>query len=388
MSALGYGCMRLPRNGMNFKQEACEKLLIQAIEAGVNYFDTAYIYGRNEVMLGKFLAKGWRSKVKLATKLPHFMVKSEADFDKLLNSQLDRLQTDYIDYYMVHMLPDMGVFHKLLELGFVEWVQEKKRGGQIINLGFSFHGAGGQFIQLVDAYDWDFCMIQYNYLDEYNQAGTAGLKHAAAKGLPVMVMEPLRGGKLAGSLPMEAVQLFEEAKPRQSPAQWALRWVWNHPEVTLLLSGMNDEKQLEENLQTVEDALPDTMDSQALQVIDQARAIIQSQTKVPCTACGYCMPCPAGVDIPACFASYNDKYALKHKRHWMYHMQNTGAASLYPAHASLCKNCGVCMKHCPQAIDIPAMLGQVRKEVETPFFNLACAVTKRVMGGKNRHQNI
>ncbi len=382
LSLLGFGCMRLPRNGTAIDEAASEKLFIHAIEQGVNYFDTAYVYPGSEVALGKFLAKGWRNKVFLATKLPHFLVKSAGDIDKYFNKQLERLQTNYIDYYLIHMISDMAILNKLLALGLKDWVDRRKKEGKIKRIGFSFHGAPAQFKLIIDAFDWDFCMIQYNYLDEHNQAGTAGLQYAAGKGIGVLIMEPLRGGKLVKGLPPDACTLFEKAEPGYTPAQWALRWVMNHPEVMTVLSGMNSMEQLKQNLIVAENTKPDSMSPDELVVIEKAKAILMRDIKIPCTACGYCMPCPAGVDIPACFSSYNEKYTLKQKFAWMYYMQNVGGATHYPAKASLCKNCGKCVKHCPQSIDIPHELAKVTSEFETPLFKLASAVMRMIMGGK------
>ncbi len=382
LSVLGFGCMRFPRANGKIDQEETEKLLIHAIENGVNYLDTAYVYGKSEHALGEFFKKGWRSRVKLATKLPHYLVRTYADMDKLFNAQLQRLQTDYIDYYLIHMVPDIGVLKKLMDLGLKKWIAEKKASGQIKNIGFSFHGIAGQFKLLIDAYDWDFCQIQYNYLDENFQAGVSGLEYAASKGLPVIIMEPVRGGKLAVNLPPEVEEIFRNAKPQLSPAQWALKFVFNRPEATVTLSGMSNMQQLKENIAVADSTPAGSLSDSALETIYRARDIIMKNTKVPCTGCAYCMPCPAGVDIPACFRVYNRKYALNNKRAWMDYLQDTGAITHYPAVASKCVSCGKCKKLCPQMIDIPTELGLVAKEFETPVFKLAAFVGRKLMGGK------
>ena len=369
ISALAYGCMRLPGD-----EKLADRLIARAIEAGVNYMDTAYIYSGNEALLGRILAKdGRRDKVRVATKLPHFQVKKRADIDRIFATQLERLRTDRVDYYLMHMLSDPADWKRLCELGLLDWAEQEQKRGRIVNLGFSFHGRQQAFIDLVDAHDWAFAMIQYNYLDERNQAGAAGLKHAAAKGLPVMVMEPLRGGKLAKP-PKEAAELFARANADRSPAEWALRWVWNHPETLTALSGMNTEAILEENLRVASQAEPGALSAADLALIEQAKAIIQGSIRVPCTACGYCMPCPLGVDIPACFSAYNDmgvegrlqarvQYALRAGNH----------------NASKCTRCGICEPLCPQAIPIREALAEARKALEGFPYRPARFVVKKIM---------
>ena len=384
LSVLGFGGMRFPTKRNAIDEERTEAMIVHAIEEGVNYFDTAYIYhmGKSEGMFGKVLAKGYRESVKIATKMPHYLVKKEADLERIFNKQCERLQTDYIDYYLIHMLSDMGTWESLKALGIEEWIAEKKKNGQIINIGFSFHGVKDQFIQLIDAYDWEFCQIQYNYLDENNQAGTDGLRYAALKELPVIVMEPLRGGKLVNNLPTEVEDLWKNAEPKRSAAEWGLRWVWNHPEVTVVLSGMSTEEQLEENLRIASDVLPESFSKKELALFDKAQEIMRRDIKVDCTACGYCMPCPSGVDIPGCFSLYNEKYALGNKGIKMNYMQNTGAMTAYPANASLCIQCGKCEQHCPQSIPIREKLKEVAKEMEGPFFKPLTKIGKMILKSK------
>ena len=296
LSILGFGCMRYPKKGSSIDVARTEALIISAIENGVNYFDTAYVYmrGKSESILGDVLAKGYRDRVKIATKIPPFLVKKNADLDKIFLTELERLKTDRIDYYLIHMLSDVEMWERLKGLGILEWIEEKKKSGQIINIGFSYHGGPQGFVKIIDSFDWDFCQIQYNYLDEYNQAGKSGLMHAASKGIPVMIMEPLRGGKIVDGLPKEVRHLWENATPKRSVAEWALRWVWNHPEVTLLLSGMNAESQLEENVRIASDVSENSLSQEELKLFDEAKQILSEKMKVNCTACGYCMPCPYG----------------------------------------------------------------------------------------------
>lgn len=239
LSILGFGCMRFPRNLDKIDMAKTEKLITAAVDKGINYFDTAYIYGGSEKALGEVLHKNQlRENVYIATKLPLAKCKSYEDFDKLFNEQLRRLRTDYFDYYFMHNLSDTKMWQKLCDMGIEDWIEKKKESRQVRQVGFSFHGAQKEFLALLDLYEWDFCQIQYNYINTDHQAGTAGLKRAAQKGLPVIIMEPLLGGALANSLPKKVQALFEKANHSRSPVEWALRWLWNQPEVTVVLSGI------------------------------------------------------------------------------------------------------------------------------------------------------
>lgn len=380
LSALGFGCMRLPAD-----ERRAIALLRTAIDQGVNYFDTAYIYqaGRSEVVLGKALADGYRQRVKIATKLPPFMVNKLENAERILASELSRLQTDYIDYYLLHMLSGRAVFDRLVGLGVLDWLEGLRDQGVIRNIGFSFHGSAEDFAELVQAYPWDFCQIQYNYLDEHNQAGTAGLALAASLGLPVIVMEPLRGGKLVTHLPAEVKQAFAAADSSRSPAEWALRWVWNHPEVTVVLSGMNDEEQLVENLRIASEVLPQGLTGAELQVFERVKSVLLQKTKIPCTGCGYCLPCPFGVDIPGCFTHYNEKYLLGDRSARWHYLQQLGVFPTRPANASLCQRCGKCEQHCPQAIPIRQQLQLVSREMEGVFYRPLVRIARRVMKVKD-----
>lgn len=382
LSILGFGCMRLPKKGNAIDLEEAEKMILSAINRGVNYFDTAYIYqnGKSEITLGKVLSKGFRDKVKIATKLPPFMVKKTSDFDKIFNTQLERLQTDHIDYYLIHMLMDVQTWDRLKSIGVIEWILEKKKIGTIRNIGFSFHGTKNSFVSIVDAYDWDFCQIQYNFIDENNQAGKSGLLYAASKGIPVIIMEPLRGGKIVFGLPKEIDDLWRQMIPSRTVADWALRWVWNHPEANVVLSGMSSQEQVDDNIRIASVAQANELSAKEIAVFDAAREIIREKTKVGCTACGYCMPCPAGVDIPACFAAYNDKY-LHHSGMGskFTYMQNTGAFGKHPAYASLCVGCRKCELHCPQSIEISQRMKEVKADMEGPFFKVMVYFGKKVM---------
>lgn len=302
ISQLAFGCMRFARDDNEVERE-----IQYAIENGVNYFDTAYGYSGSEERLGRVLAKGYRQQVSVATKMPTYLLNKVEGIGKMFDTELKRLQTDYIDYYMMHMLTNVKEWERMCNIGMLDFIKEKKASGQIRNIGFSYHGGLQDFKALVDVYDWDFCMIQFNYLDENNQAGKAGLDYAAAKGLPVMIMEPLRGSKLAGGLPKEAMAAFESAPEKRSPAEWGLRWVWNHPAVTTVLSGMNSMEMVQENIRIASDAQANSLTESELVIYDRVRQAILGKDTIPCTGCNYCMPCPKGVDIPMCFTCYNDK---------------------------------------------------------------------------------
>ena len=373
LSILGFGCMRLPHD-----EAEVTRLLRHAVDSGVNYLDTAYMYRGNEALIGKALTGGYRERVKLATKIPPYLVRKFEDFDRIFNAQLQNLKTDYIDYYMFHMLTDVKVLERMKELGFDRWYEEKHNKGQIINLGFSYHGGSSAFIELIDAYDWDFCMMQYNFFDEKNQAGRSGLEYAAGKGLPVIVMEPLRGGSLVKAMPKQVYQLWDSAYVKRSPAEWALRWVWNQPGVTLLLSGMTNMDMLEENLRIADDAEPESLTDCDLDLYEKARALIAASTKVPCTACGYCMPCPHGVDIPMCFSLLNDIPIEGKFRSWTKYLMYTGMTTKSMP-ASRCVKCGVCETHCPQSIAIRDNLDNVKRSLEGPLYKPIRLFIKKFM---------
>ncbi len=367
LSILGFGCMRLPstRTGGVDEEQAIRQIR-HAIDGGVNYLDTAPIYhlGRSEQVLGKALAGGYREKVRIATKLPHWSVFERADMDRILGGQLKTLQTDHIDYYLLHSLAGAG-FEKMRDLGVLEFLDTAKKDGRIRNAGFSFHGSLEVFKRIVDAYDWQFCQIQYNYLDEKNQAGTEDLQYAASKGLAVIIMEPLRGGNLAGRVPETVRKLWDGAPVKRSPAEWGLRWVWDHPEVTVVLSGMNNEAHIDENLRVANTALPGSLTPDERALIGRVRDEYRRLMKVGCTGCGYCMPCPAGVDIPGCFASYNAHALFPGDRAAKFqYLGHHGGLMGERSYAGLCRQCGKCAKACPQALPIPSLMKEVSREME------------------------
>jgi hypothetical protein len=387
LSVLGYGCMRLPVRLQSINEKLAEKQILYALDQGVNYFDTAAPYhnGKSEPFLGKVLAKNnCRNKMKIATKLPHWQAQSKQDMDKLLDAQLKKLKTDRIDYYLIHAL-NGELWENAKDNGVIEFMDDALKQGKIINAGFSFHGLAEDFNGIVDDYDWTFCQIQYNFLDTENQAGTAGLKYAAAKDLAVMVMEPLRGGNLAKTPPPSVQRIWARADQQKTPIAWSLGWIWNHPEVTVVLSGMNKDAHIEENLGLADQARPYAFSEQELELVAAVAAEFRTVMKVGCTGCQYCMPCPAGVNIPSCFEWYNSRHAFKDKAaKLMYLFQNGGIVTDKPSLASMCVQCEECLEKCPQDLPIPDLLRDVQEDMEGIFTKPMVWLGKRVMKVKNR----
>ena len=370
LSVLGYGCMRFTRRGGGIDLDKAERELMAAIEGGVNYLDTAYIYPGSEAAVGRILEKNnCRDRVFLATKLPQYLIKSRAGIEKTFQEELSRLRTDHIDYYLMHMITDVASWEKLERLGIREWIAEKKAKGQIRHIGFSFHGNTDMFLKVLAAYDWEFCQIQYNYMDETSQAGRRGLQAAQERGIPVMIMEPLRGGKLVNLLP-EAARARIAAHPRgYSAAEWAFQWLWDQPGVTCVLSGMNSLEMVEENLRAAGRAEAHSFTAEDCELIDALRREINGKIRVGCTGCGYCMPCPQGVDIPGSFRCLNEIAIEGRKKAEKEYWQVT-AVKKTPGSASRCIGCGKCERHCPQKIEIRKMLKEAAKELETPFYKI------------------
>lgn len=364
ISALGLGCMRFPMTMGKIDMAQAEKIIMTAIENGVNYFDTAYIYPGSEAALGEILEKnGARDRVNITTKLPHYLIRSTDGLDKLFAEEPRRLRTDHVDYYLMHMLTDVGTWERLKGLGILQWLAEKKKSGAIRQVGFSYHGNSDMFCQLVDAYDWDMCMIQYNYMDEHSQAGRRGLQYAHEKGLPVFIMEPLRGGKLVNHLPEDALRAFAAHDKHFTPAQWALRWLWNQPEVTCVLSGMNSVEMVLDNAATASSACIGDLTADDEAMLSRVVQAINAKMKVGCTGCGYCMPCPHHVDIPGTFAAYNRRYAEGKFAALREYVMGTALRKTSTA-ASNCIGCGKCETHCPQHIEIRAQLKNAEHELE------------------------
>jgi predicted aldo/keto reductase-like oxidoreductase len=334
--------------------------------------------GGSESFLGRALGDGYREKVRLATKLPLTHIKAAADMEGIFSAQINKLATDHVDYYLLHNL-HRGNWEKMKKIGVLDFLEKAKADGKIVNIGFSSHGDLDTFKELVDAYDWSVCQIQYNFLDEKNQAGTEGLKYAASKGLGVIVMEPLRGGHLAGKVPEEVQRIWNEADVKRSPAEWALRWVWNHPEVTVVLSGMNEEQHIQENLRVADRALPDSLTEKELSFIGRVESAYRMLTKAGCTGCGYCMPCPSGVNIPACFEAY-DILHMFNAKNWARMSYITHVSDLVhpePAYASLCKECKKCVEKCPQHLPIPKLMKEVTEEFDDRKMKAMVWVAKR-----------
>lgn len=367
ISILGYGCMRFTQSGGKINMEKAEAEIMEAYRAGVNYYDTAYVYPGSEAALGEILAKnGIRDKVSIATKLPHYLIKNGGSMEKYFAEQLSRLKTDYIDYYLMHMLTDVKTWERLKTLGILEWLAEKKASGAIKQIGFSYHGNADMFCRLIDVYDWDFCQIQYNYMDENTQAGRKGLLYANQKGIPVIIMEPLRGGKLVSRLPEKAVEIFSDYPIKQTPAQWAFKWLWSQPEVTCVLSGMNSLEMVRDNVATASSVKIGEVGEREEAMLKQVVQAINAKMKVGCTGCGYCMPCPHGVDIPTAFRCYNQSAMHKKISAMLEYIQIT---SLKKDATSMnnCTKCGACEKHCPQHIEIRKELQNAKKALQ-PFY--------------------
>lgn len=351
ISQLGYGCMRFTKKGNSIDLEKAEKELLRGIELGINYLDTAYIYPGSEEAVGKILEKNnLRDKVNIATKLPQYLVRTLDAVEKTFKEELSRLRTDYVDYYLMHMFTDISEWEKLKGLGIEKWIADHKADGSIKNIGFSYHGDTDMFLKILNAYDWDFCQIQYNYLDEHSQAGRRGLEAAQEKGIPVIIMEPLRGGKLV-NIPEEAKKVIKNKGREYTPAELGLRWLWNQPGVTCVLSGMNSIEMVEENARIASEAEAGHFDDTDREIIEEVKKIIKAKEKVGCTGCRYCMPCPKGVDIPGTFYYYNLMY-IEGKNSARFNFAQTTALREEPCFASQCVGCGKCEQHCPQHLPI------------------------------------
>jgi predicted aldo/keto reductase-like oxidoreductase len=359
--------MRFSRNltgAVDMKK--ARNLVARALEAGVNYFDTAWLYPGNEEALGLILEDlGCRDKVFIATKLPIALCRGAGDFDKFFNQELERLRTGCIDYYLLHMLTDTDFWARLKAMGIEEWIAAKKREGKIRQIGFSFHGNQNEFLGILDSYPWEFCQIQYNYSDENFQAGRTGLKKAAAA-MPVIIMEPLLGGKLAR--PPEAVAgIFRKADPSRSPAAWALNWIWDQEEPAVVLSGMNEVFQLEENAALAAAAAPGMLTSAERETYGRVKALFDKAFRIRCTGCHYCMPCPQGVNIPGAFSAYNTSYSMGWYIAVRSYISGIGVTAVKTGSAWNCVKCGNCEGRCPQKIPVVKALETVKRRIE-PFW--------------------
>jgi predicted aldo/keto reductase-like oxidoreductase len=353
VSALGFGCMRLPTiegDPADIDEPLATRMVRYAIDRGVNYVDTAYPYHKenSERFVGRVLQDGYREKVRLATKLPCWKVEAQEDFDRLLDEQLEKLQVEHIDFYLLHAL-NGDRWQQMRDLDVLDRAERALADGRIGHLGFSFHDDYPVFREIVDGYDgWTFCQIQYNYMDIENQAGTEGLKYAASKGLAVVIMEPLLGGRLVDP-PDPIQQVWDEAAEERKPADWALQWLWNQPEVSVVLSGMSVMQQMEENVASAEASGVGSLGAEELALFDRVRAKYQELCPIPCTKCGYCMPCPNGVDIPRNFGVYNEGIMYDKPG-----VARDGYTNWTPeeAQARQCIQCRECEEKCPQSIPI------------------------------------
>ena len=379
LSLLGYGCMRFTKKGGGIDIEKAEQELLAAYEAGVNYYDTAYAYAGSEAAIGEIFERNrLRDRVSLATKLPQYLIGSRAAIDRYFQEELSRLRTDYVDYYLMHHLTDVAMWEKLKIVGILDWIADKKRSGAIRNIGFSFHGNTDSFLRILNDYDWDICQIQYNYMDEVSQAGRDGLHAAAARGIPVVIMEPLRGGKLVNMLPAEAERIFRDSGRNWSPAEWAFRWLYDQPEVTVVLSGMNSLEMVRENCRTASEARPHQLTEADFRVLQEVSRAIRAREKVNCTGCRYCMPCPKGVDIPGTFRCYNAMY-IETKSQGRFQYAQTVGLTREPAFASQCVRCGKCETHCPQSIPIREKLAEADRALRPLPYKVGIDLARRFM---------
>lgn len=368
VSVLGFGAMRLPlldKDPAHIDETESIRMIRYGIDHGINYLDTAYPYhkGCSEALLGRALRDGYREKVRIATKLPCFIVNSAADFDRYLDEQLGRLQVNAIDFYLLHGLSG-STWTKMRDLNVLMWAQRALKDGRIGHLGFSFHDELKVFKEIVDACDyWTFCQIQYNYMDTEYQAGTAGLEYAAGKGLGVVIMEPLRGGKLAQKPPVDIAQLWNSFPEKRSPVDWALRWVWDHPEVSVALSGMSTMQQVVENVTLADHAGAGVMTGDELDLIEEVRTAYRKRKTILCSGCSYCMPCPNGVNIPRVFEHYNDGQIYENMDDARFLYNNYFGNG---KRADECTECGQCVEICPQNLEIPDLLKKVHNLMAAP----------------------
>ena len=380
ISQLGFGCMRFTRKGNSIDYEKAEKEVLLAIERGVNYLDTAYLYPGSEECVGRILEEnGLRDKINLATKLPQYFMRKPENIDKTFREELQRLRTDHVDYYLMHMFTDYGEWENLQRLGIEDWIRARKADGSIRSIGFSFHGDTELFKRILNAYDWDFCQIQYNYMDEHSQAGRRGLEAAGEKGIPVVIMEPLRGGKLV-RLPSRALKALEASGSGYSPAELGLRWLWNQPQIMCVLSGMNSIEMVEENCRIASEAEIGGFTEADMAVVETVRQVIREREKVGCTACRYCQPCPQGVDIPGIFYYYNMMYMEDKGKH-AGRMEFAYGMGLRndPNFATQCVGCGKCEQHCPQHIPIREMLKKADRDLRPLPYKIGIAVARKIM---------
>ena len=381
VSPLGFGAMRLPLKNGKIDRDKAKELIYYAIDNGVNFIDTAYLYGDSEKFLGEILQGEYKDKVKICTKLPAINVRKYEDMEKFLDEQLKRLQRDSIDYYLIHSV-DLKTINRLIKRDLFKFLDKARADGKIKHIGFSYHGAKEEFNSVVDCYDWDVVMVQYNYFDENVEASTEGIEYAASKDMGIFVMEPLKGGILAGKMPKDAENIFKNADPDKSTGQWALQWVLNNRNISCVFSGMNSMEQLEENIAVADKTTPMSMSFEELETVELVKRIMRDSLKINCSTCGYCMPCPQGVNIPVCLKIYNEKYLFDHKgmfnQSFVDYYQYVGGVMGKAGNAGLCNGCGKCLRKCPQKLDIISELKIVKKEFEFPGVKYILPVIKSI----------
>ena len=371
---LGFRCTRF-----SLSEIETEKLIHHAIDAGVNYFDTAILYDNSQSRLGKILKKfGLREQVKIATKVPPYLIKSPEDFDRYLNQSLLRLRTDYIDYYQIHMISDFKMWERLVQNGVIDWATQQKAKGRIKNFGFSYHGGRDEFVRIIDSYDWDFCLIQYNYLNKLSQAGDDSLHYVHSKGIPIFVVNPLGSGRLADGIPKTATDIFAQSDKDWGPGEWALRWLWNQSEITCVLPNMNSMNHLRENIRIAIESYPNMLTEDDHDTIAAAKQAIIDTVEIYCSACNYCLPCPQNVDIPTCLITYRNR-AVEGKITALRNYITRTSLKKKSRAASRCNQCGICEIKCPQKIPIRKELAQVEHAFEKFYFKPIVALAKRVV---------
>jgi predicted aldo/keto reductase-like oxidoreductase len=377
LSVLGFGAMRLPTRvggeaSSLIDKDAALRQIRMAIDAGVNYLDTAapYHLGASETFLGEHVLSDseLRPKINIATKLPCMLIRKREAIQESFHRQLEKLRVDTIDYYLLHSL-DGPSWDRMVSFGIREWMDSIRASGKVRRMGFSFHGLKKDFMRICDSYDFEFAQVQFNVLDESFQAGIEGIRHAHSRGMGVIVMEPLRGGSLVGNVPDAVQRVYGSANVQREPVDWALRWVLDHPEVTLLLSGMNNDDHIRQNIAIAEDALPDSMTAQENEIVAQVRSTYNDLLQVGCTSCAYCMPCPAGIDIPSAFKNLNNYHMFGRMGARAQHAMSAGAqTSDGKAHWTTdCTDCGKCEKKCPQEIAVRETFKQIQRDLEGPM---------------------
>ncbi|RAP50889.1 MAG: hypothetical protein BZ136_00455 [Methanosphaera sp. rholeuAM74] len=390
ISLLGFGAMRLKQEKGKINIELARELIKYAIDHGINYFDTAYLYGdgkgHNEKVLGQIIEElGCRKEVKLSTKLNRMITHTKDAMDKMFEEELSNLRTNYIDYYFIHNVISYEDMQQLINNGLLEFIEERKNSGQIRNMGFSFHGSYEDFEKIIELYDWDMTLLQYNYLDDNMQAGIKGIKLANSKGMGVMIMEPLKGGLLADKIPAKAQEIIDNSNTEKNNVSLALNWVYNTPEVTCVLSGMNTIKMLEENIKLTENPHEYLTDDDK-KVIKEVKEIIHDLNKISCTSCNYCMPCPQNINIPDIFRLYNDTYLFPENKVFIMHKNTISYAAnilgvIGQKHdVSLCTHCGLCQNVCPQRLEIPELLKQADNKFHGRLIRPLTPLIKKLMG--------